>query len=539
MKKGQTASPQDFFRSLEKVGINPKSISQVLVVSDLHLSQGVSQKTKLWDRRENFTADEAFDAFLAQKRENARQSGASPLLVINGDFIDFLRITRVPEGEELHPWREALDRVTKDKLPDQNERALEDFDRFARAWQKYVLNRRWWHILTPPYREKRSLRSEARYGLRTQDFKTVYRLLVAFEGHSKLFDALTNWLGAGFPLAIVTGNHDPELDQALTEACLRYHLEELAKRQNTPRTDFSKTLAFFPHGIEIAERIRIEHGHRYEWHTQTHDKWLKESTQEIELPAGSLYNRYLINRMEIEVPYLDNVKPNTRVITHLVKHHPIRTLKLLGQLFRTVWRLMFKRGARRLIALGAFSVARILLPLLYSVWGVYIAFQQAGDSFQPLPFLRQLFWGPDLTGGQLPLLPILLIVVWIFDRICKRMRPHFSLDVVKVEMTRGMPPHPTPAPSVDGIGGEGKRYAICGHTHRPTIQFWYQENTIYLNAGTWTPVFEYDSGLVREDLTMTFVELKKEKENWEAELLRWVPFVNVQTEPILKGQRES
>jgi len=50
------------------------AFSQVLVVSDLHISEGCSRETRLWDRRENFTADQVFCSFLRHKQDNAHQA---------------------------------------------------------------------------------------------------------------------------------------------------------------------------------------------------------------------------------------------------------------------------------------------------------------------------------------------------------------------------------------------------------------------------------------------------------------------------------
>jgi predicted phosphodiesterase len=84
----------------------------------------------------------------------------------------------------------------------------------------------------------------------------------------------------------------------------------------------------------------------------------------------------------------------------------------------------------------------------------------------------------------------------------------------------------------DATRGGETRYAIYGHTHRPTKQRW-DGNLIHLNSGTWTPVFEYESGHVRNDLTLTFVELNEKAGNWKAKLLRWEPMNRAASAVIL------
>ena len=61
-------------------------VSQILVVSDLHLSEGLCKDGIHWHRRENFPFDEAFGEFLEVKRKEARQQGSQFWLIIFNGF---------------------------------------------------------------------------------------------------------------------------------------------------------------------------------------------------------------------------------------------------------------------------------------------------------------------------------------------------------------------------------------------------------------------------------------------------------------------
>jgi len=511
----QAATP--FYQPLNTTALSDKPLSRILVLSDLHLSAGKSPATLLWDRLENFTADADLEALLTEKRIAAQTRNTRVLLVINGDFIDFLRITRTPDESDLRRWRDELDWVASEPDSPVRDGVLDDFDAFAGKWRQYVLDGKRLRLT----KEENGIRSEERFGLKTQDYKSVFRLLLTMEGHPRLFRSLTEWMGAGHPLMILTGNHDPEFDQDLVQIYLRRKLEQLATSLEANVTNFSSLLHFYSHGIELDETIRIEHGHRYEWYTATEEEWLDQRTQEIMLPAGSLFNRYLLNQMETVVPYLDNVKPSTRVITFLLMKHRVQFLGILGQLMETVWRLFRKKGARRLILQGFFTLATSLIPLIYVLWLGFSLDWQSGS------LLIQLWESITWLGVRMPRIVSIVPtgIAWLACFLIQsKLTSHFELDTLIANMSSGFGNQETPE----------QYHAIIGHTHQPTIQQWNQQGIRYHNSGTWTPVFQYESGVVQDDLTRTYVDLQKTENNgWQAELKRWIPHVNTEAEVIL------
>ena len=142
----------------------------LLVVSDLHLCSGGDAVTGRFNRRENFLEADAFRAFLEHHRPTRE---GSALLVLNGDIFDFLRIDAVPRSDqEFNEWARALTDLG----------APRDIDTLRRlSWR------------------------EGRYGLRTDDYKSVWKLLRIMRGHPTFFASLGWWVSHGGRIVFVKG----------------------------------------------------------------------------------------------------------------------------------------------------------------------------------------------------------------------------------------------------------------------------------------------------------------------------------------------
>jgi UDP-2,3-diacylglucosamine pyrophosphatase LpxH len=510
------------YTKINTARLKDQHIHQILVISDLHLSEGYSLKTHHWHRRENFTADTSFAQFLNIKSESAKAQKFQIWLIINGDFIDFLRIASTPDEAGILEWEQTLQSITSEKLPDQQQEILDAFKMFKSNWQKYVNESSKWQRFW-----QKKTKDEMKYGLKTQDFKSVYRLMMVNRGHEKTFEALANWLNNGHLITIISGNHDQEFDQSLTQAGFNWILEKIIKKKGVQLTsNFSDLLSFERHGLEIDDVIRIEHGNRFEWHTKTQDQWLDPKRQELFLAAGSLFNRYFLNRAELKVPFLDNVKPVTRVFSFLLKYHKSIFVKIFGKLIETVYRLACKKGARSLILLGFLKIAYILIPLIYFIYFGYSIFRRWDSFHQAAPIVISFVKSNLDLFISLPVMVILTIVFYLWSN---KLTPQFCIAKVIEKMSEGFPV----------VGSSTKRHVICGHKHAPDIQISDQHDVIYLNSGTWCPIFEYDSGIIRDDMSMTFIELKKDGSNWESNLKRWLPFYDKEAEIILREPLED
>ncbi len=185
----------------------------IVVISDLHIGSGLNPSDN-FTGNENFFADGAMKRFLnavAQKRlENANRAvqTAPMTLIINGDFIDFLRITDYPDSErDFNEWLEAIQLV--------------GITNYADA-----------HALNASI----AVEQKEGYGLKTNDFKSVWKLHVSTDGHAKIIEALADWLADGHKLVITKGNHDLEWFWQPVRNYLRYRLAEKLRRMEISRS---------------------------------------------------------------------------------------------------------------------------------------------------------------------------------------------------------------------------------------------------------------------------------------------------------------
>lgn len=134
--------------------------SSLVIVSDLHMSAGADPRTGRMSRHEHFRADRAFVSFLDHLAGRATSEKAPPHLVILGDMLDLLYVTRSSRGREAS-WPDSSEPAVHAKL-----------DRVA-------------------------------------------------AGHQEVFQALARLLGAGCQITIVPGNHDVELIRPATQRRFR------------------------------------------------------------------------------------------------------------------------------------------------------------------------------------------------------------------------------------------------------------------------------------------------------------------------------
>jgi len=501
--------------------LESKKIKHILLVSDFHMSEGYSEETFRWNRIENFTFDKTFAEFLLKKSDEIRSHDCYGWLMINGDFIDFLRITSTPKSQrDLDEWKNVLEKTTSTKLPKEKKRVLDAFNEYAGLWQKYVLSEK--KSGKPP----RGIRDELKYGFKTHDYKSVYRLMLAIKGHRSLYKALIKWLSDGHLITIISGNHDEEFTQELVQAALLWLLEDLHQQEYNERVDFSKRLIFEDYGIVIDGKICVEHGHRFESFTcADENRQLDSEHHELFLAPGSLFNRYLINRLEVEIPYFDNIRPTTRVIGFLARKHPFFFLKSILKMFETSWRLTRKRGTSKLVIAGFLKIFQIVPLICFACWLFVTFLGFNGHSWQ------RIWSGPEIFGLSFSLyiaLPFFVIYFWAINKIHQKLKLYFSEEKAKELMM----------PALSTENHVDKCYAVFGHTHTPDIKYW-TDNVIYINSGTWTPVFDYEGAQVRDDLTMTFVEFNRNDNGWKGKLARWVPLHNIETEVGLIEPRKK
>src|SRR3954453_12407582 len=432
----------------------------VLVVSDLHIAAGRDPATGRFDRTENFFADEAFFRFLEHHRAEAARDA---LLVLNGDTFDFLRIVATPRtAPELAAWRDALAGLGVRMTTEELERSID--------------------------------KKERRYGLGTEDFKCVWKLGEIACGHSRFFDALRAWLSAGGRSLGGKGNHDVELHWPLVRLALRRMLGAAAGGAGRD------PVLFCDSWVRL-ENLYLEHGHQYETATRVEGSptlKVKEDGREVEtirLPSGSFVNRYLINSAEDIYPFLDNARPQSKSMRLILRRHPFRAVKLVlpaFQLIRRSWRISggsFGRSVLTLldvmgpfVGIVAVALALYLLGVLdrTGAFGAYVT-QIIHRVLRAMGRYRYLL---SIAGLALPY-AISAFNDWREEhRKGRVLEDPFGDDAYRAFIER------FPGAAATLV------YIVYGHTHTQDAQLVRpgdgSPGILYLNTGTWTPLFDDD-----------------------------------------------
>lgn len=498
----------------------------LLIVSDLHLSEGRDPLSGRVSRNEDFFFDDDFAEFL----DHHTHSPGEWKLVINGDFIDFLQITSQPPSPSS------------------------------------------------------GILADTVYGLKAGAEESVWKLKRVAQGHRRVFQALGAF-AVDNSVAIISGNHDVEFYFPQVQEAFLKELEACVPegQQEKIRGHVEFLPWFYFDGILYAE-----HGHQYDsFNSFTYvldprlprSTSVKDSEQEhIDLPIGSLFVRYLFNRVEASTPFADNVKPATRFIGWFLSHHPLRAIGFLlkegVEMFRRVrakwkWvpesafterRATHNSALRSLAAtiserypskgidwenvlgelyrLGEPSLMRGPGPkswkLLRSVIGpfrtpflllVASSVMLCGLLFLAGPLLRPIFpsllldylgsvtklaepWWPLFAESVrlLFLLELVLLALWSLSRYRVRTRNHAWM-VLRQRAER-----------IQRL--MNVKYVVMGHTHEVDL-FDFGPDQHYFNTGTWTKVFGEKERVLREEKEFTFVRVTGRGQKRQARLMKW------------------
>ena len=534
----------------------------LLIVSDLHLSEGCDPLTRKLSPKEDFFFDGEFWRFLRCYR---KPRDAKPWhLLINGDFMDFLQVTKLPDN--LAGYR--YDRQRPD------------------------------------------------YGLGCGDRETVSKLEVVFEGHRDFFLALADFIVRGNRVTLIRGNHDVEFFYPAVQEefrrLLRTHynnwrnkLPELQEMEagdvvpNPANLDKPDAIAFCDWFYYEPRQLWVEHGHQYDANNSFRyllaptlpDGPAKQAL--IELPLGSAFVRYLFNLIETVHPFADNIKPISRFVRWFLTKEPLVAVSFLcghaGRHFLgRLWRLSqpvdadahkqrqqeHEAGRLQLAQAAAIPPALlqqldaqrcwpslmltggpwarlvhyplhwifILLPWLLVALAVYGSMRLLFFLLSPLlPFFHIFEFIPerlrlrlDIAAGVV-VVGVLLWLVWNAEQARRaaslllrrrspdKARPRNSLVRAAQEITAELP----------------VRYVVMGHTHEADLQLISVRNgqaCRYFNTATWTKVFGEAERQRGEESELVFLEMLRDAQGVLTPYLRkWrdaiapAPLVNLFT----------
>ena len=402
----------------------------LIVISDLHIGEGYMQDHDRYSPNENFFSDEAFRNFIAKLyRENT--STDRPLkLIINGDFIDFVRSSSIPDEQERKIFLRYFRRLGLIGINDQFE--------------------------VHPHENK--------FGLQTEQYKSVWKLHRIFRGHPIVFEAIAEFLAQGNRLVIIKGNHDLEFFwPAVQKEFIKLLAASLPPAKGYPRSIRARhdlmcsSVEFCQRAYIIEHQLYIEHGHQYEKMTRV-DRTMHDEHQ-LRLPPGSIFNRYLINAMEHLAPLVTRIQGEFQVVRALVSAHRWRALRLLMRHFPIATRMLF-RGHRRFTAILFMELAPYLFAMLYA--GFMILLPAISETYS-----NKLIENTGPVGKilieRLSLNIILCIGIfgslrflWRFFGPDLKFRLHEALAQAQACTQKAQE--------------QVKKFIVLGHTHSPTVQ---------------------------------------------------------------------
>ena len=498
----------------------------LLIVSDLHLSEGRDPLTGKVSRNEDFFFDDDFAEFLTYHQHSQKKWK----LVINGDFIDFLQITSQPDCG------------------------------------------------TP------GLLTDRTYGLKTGERESVWKLQRVVAGHQQVFESLGQFAIQN-KIVIISGNHDIEFYYPQVQETFLRELESRvqADQQGKIRTNIEFHPWFYFDGV-----LYVEHGHQYDRLNSftyvldprlPNTRMIKASEQEhIDLPLGSLFVRYLFNRVEISTPFADNIKPATRFIGWFVRNHPVQALGFLFKEGREMFRRLKAKWhwlsdsafadrkashdsrMKRLAAVLAeqhSSSAADWKKSLECLDNLRIPSLMRGPTPRKWKFFKYLL-GPirtpvvALVGALIAVSGIFLILAPLVKRAIPQfllsfsaplqgsfdpwwpvfeetIRVLFLLELIfsflwflylRKERSRRSESSRLRERASQIHGLLDVKYVVMGHTHEADLHD-SGPNRHYFNTGTWTKVFGEEERVLREEKEFTFVRVTGTRQNRQARLMKW------------------
>lgn len=447
---------------------------EIIVVSDFHLCRGRNLATGRFSRTENFLSDQAFSRLL-----DYAEPDQSKLLLINGDTFDFVRICDYPIREqEFEEWSEFLKALGVIKTTEALRHAIS--------------------------------RTEKKFGLKTDDYKSVWKLLQIAKGHPEFFQALANWVGRGGALLLSKGNHDLELYWPL----VRQALKELLRRAGTAPDRIETGVLYCDDWYSIGN-VYFEHGHKYDPEQRIDDSAspvMPDKPGQLKLPLGIFVNRYLINQLEKLEPFLAAVRPTERILWMLLRSHPLSAIAMLYRSLRFI-RKAFQTSRVRDFFWYAIYIASVALPFVtvLALIGIFVFAQTVLISHPKISTVLGILglFAPYLAAAFREL------TRWFSRK--KRQRGQVGEDAMARGVYAAMQQLRFPPAS--------RIYAVMGHTHDQDVQCLPDlgaAKVLYLNTGTWTPIWPADRPDLDGQILFPFVRFRlAAAQEYQHEYLEW------------------
>ncbi|OGQ77210.1 MAG: hypothetical protein A2289_23975 [Deltaproteobacteria bacterium RIFOXYA12_FULL_58_15] len=263
----------------------PSSSPDFVVLSDLHLGEGLSSSPRRFSPMEDFFYDGELCRLLQHLQREYLPTEL--VLVLNGDVFDFLTVTRTPSP------------------------------RRAEELGFNVSN------------------AERRFGLNPTASKSVYKLDHIIDGHLEFFSGFAKFLAAGYTVVLLRGNHDLELHFEEVRGRL---YERLSAIEGGPTPDqLRERLRYHEWFFLVPGRVYIEHGNQYEASNSIRyplrpilpeRRNRREGEPILDYPLGSFFVRYFYNSIHRINPHTPKVISFEQYLEFLRRHNVLDLLRI-------------------------------------------------------------------------------------------------------------------------------------------------------------------------------------------------------------------
>ncbi|PIN81619.1 hypothetical protein COV11_01570, partial [Candidatus Woesearchaeota archaeon CG10_big_fil_rev_8_21_14_0_10_30_7] len=315
---------------------------------------------------------------------------------------------------------------------------------------------------------------EKKYGLKTSPDKSAWKIRHVIKKHSNVFKTLAEYTKNN-KIIHLTGNHDMEFYWPQVQNAFHEEMKKLS-------VDYNKKNFVFAHWFYYKPKlIWIEHGCQYDsansFCNLLHPVLPK--IEELELPLGSFFCRYVFNEVEKYDTFADNIKPPGKYLLWTIKNKPRLALKFIKSYFPLVKQLINKSRLTTHNKTQKETINKIHnseLKKLSKKWHVQLLKLKQIDNLRVPQLLEGQKFLKTLIKGQLS-------EETNFKNAAKKIK-----EILNV------------------------KYVVFGHTHYAV------HNEDFLNSGTWTPIVK-DGKLVSatESKKLTYILIKNNK----AELKEW------------------
>ncbi|HET7152289.1 MAG TPA: hypothetical protein VFJ29_00865, partial [Candidatus Kapabacteria bacterium] len=256
-------------------------------------------------------------------------------------------------------------------------------------------------------------------------------------------------------------------------------------------------ITFIDDTVIIDKQIYIEHGHKYDKFTTVLGKpTIGKHNEEINIPFGSFFNRYLVNKLELKYPFYDNVRPQDNILHMLMRDDFFMGLKVLFFYLPFAIRMVRKRYLRYMLKPLSGYLLAIGVPALIALflWGnrllaLYNSLSSNAPQTTTMLGIAENYGVGLLKDGAV------LFLGYLFSRFIAHVQlnePESLLEPGKTKL----------------LGNPQYCCVTMGHTHNPE-QF-EADGRWYINTSTWIPVIESDSAALREDKTYAVLSLQRD-----------------------------